>query len=96
MIYFGNASKQELLTIALYEDCDFDYKYEALRELEYRKYKNEWKDEMLTELVVLYGKGYSIYDIADDLGVSEGTVRYYISKYKLKRVRKRKAGYKCG
>ena len=88
MIYFGNANKQELLTIALYEDCDFDYKYEALRELEYRKNMNKWKDEMLTELVVLYGKGYSIYDIADDLGVSEGTVRYYISKHKIKRVRK--------
>lgn len=88
MIYFGDANKQELLTIALYEDCDFDYKYEALRELEYRKYKNKWKNEMLTDLVLLYGKGYSIYDIADDLGVSEGTVRYYISKHKIKRVRK--------
>lgn len=86
MIYFGDANKQELLTIALYEDCDFDYKYEALRELEYRKNMNKWKDEMLTELVVLYGKGYSIYEIADELGVSEGTVRYRINKHKLKRV----------
>lgn len=71
MIYFGNANKQELLTIALHEDCDFDYKYEALRELEYRKNMNKWKDEMLTELVVLYGKGYSIYDIADEQNVSK-------------------------
>lgn len=89
MIYFGTASKQELLTIALYEDCDFDYKYEALRELEYRKYKNKWKNEMLTDLVLLYGKGYSIYDIAEELRVSEGTVRYHINKYRIKRVKKR-------
>lgn len=34
---FKQATKQQLLTIALYEKCDLDYKRQAVKELERRK-----------------------------------------------------------
>lgn len=78
-MYLEDATKQELLTIALYEDCDVSIKYAACRELQLRK----WQEYMLTDLVRLWGKGASIFDISIELGVSVNTVISQLTKYNL-------------
>lgn len=83
--YFEDATKEQLITICLYEDCPLEYKYEAARELEIRK----WREEMLTELVRLWGKGYSTFEIAIELGIDENTVKWQLQKYGLYRKRVR-------
>lgn len=87
MLYLEDATKEQLLTIALYEDCELELKYAACRELELRKFR----EEMLTDLVRLWGKGYTVFDISIELGVSENTVIYQLRKYGLrgKRVQER-------
>lgn len=40
MIYFDDATHEQLLTIALYEDCPLDNKYETVRELQQRRLKH--------------------------------------------------------
>lgn len=75
-MYFEFANKRQLLTIALYEDCDIDLKYEACRELQMR----QWRDEFLTQTVILYGKGYRIVDIAAEIGIPEYTVQNILKK----------------
>jgi hypothetical protein len=42
MIHIENATRKELLQIALHENCDIDYKYAAIRELQ-RRQKREYK-----------------------------------------------------
>lgn len=79
------ATKQQLLQIALFEDCEIDLKYEATRELQMR-----WNNDMLTEVVIMYGKGYSPKEIANYLGVSHQMIGGIISKYNLRRA---KAGF---
>lgn len=76
-----SANKRQLLQIALSEDCDFSYKYEALRELQSR-----WTQDMLTDVVVMYGKGYMPREIAEYLGVKAEQIGGIISKYGLRRV----------
>jgi ATP/maltotriose-dependent transcriptional regulator MalT len=83
--YFEDATKEQLITICLYEDCPLEYKYEAARELEIRK----WREEMLTDLVRLWAKGYSTFDIAIELGVDENTVKWQLQKHGLYRKRVR-------
>jgi ATP/maltotriose-dependent transcriptional regulator MalT len=83
--YFEDATKEQLITICLYEDCPLEYKYEAARELEIRK----WCEEMLTELVRLWGKGYSTFEIAIELGIDENTVKWQLRKHGLYRKRVR-------
>ncbi|UYL94117.1 putative transcriptional regulator [Geobacillus phage vB_GthS_PK5.1] len=83
--YFEDATKEQLITICLYEDCPLEYKYEAARELEIRK----WREEMLTELVRLWGKGYSTFEIAIELGIDENTVKWQLQKHGLYRKRVR-------
>jgi ATP/maltotriose-dependent transcriptional regulator MalT len=83
--YFEDATKEQLITICLYEDCPLEYKYEAARELEIRK----WREEMLTELVRLWGKGYSTFEIAIELGIDENTVKWQLRKHGLYRKRVR-------
>lgn len=79
MIYLEDASNKQLITIALYEDCDIDLKFEACRELQIRK----WQDYMLTDLVRLWGRGYEISFIAAELGVTENTVKTQLRKNNL-------------
>lgn len=85
MIYFEDATRQQLLTIALYDDCSLDDKYEAVRELQLR----QWNDDLLSQLVSLWGRGYTIFDISIELGLQENTVKAQLYKYDLykKRVR---------
>lgn len=75
------ANKQQLLQIAISEDCDIESKYEAVRELQSR-----WSQDMLTDVVVMYGKGYMPKEIAEFLGVSVQQIGGVISRYQLRRV----------
>jgi DNA-binding protein Fis len=83
MIQFENATKRQLLQIALREDCSLDDKYEAVRELQLR----QWNDSMLQDLVLLFGRGLSPFDVAIELGLDEYTVRKKLDQYGLKRRR---------
>ena len=83
MIYFEDATRQQLLTIALYDDCSLDDKYEAVRELQMR----QWNDDLLPQLVSLWGRGYTIFDISIELGLPENTVKAQLYKYDLYRKR---------
>lgn len=73
------ATRQQLLTIALYEDCHIDLKWQAVAELEYRK----WNDDMLPTLIKLWGKGLSTFEIAVELDIPVSTVRSRLTKYDL-------------
>lgn len=79
---YGKANKQQLLQIALFESCPLDYKYPAVSELQMR-----WSEDMLTETVIMYGKGYSPKEIADYLGINRETIGGIISKYGLRRAK---------
>lgn len=79
---FSKANKKQLLQIALYEPCPIEFKYRACSELQIR-----WTEDMLTEVVIMYGKGYKPKEIADYLGVSLEQVGGIVSKYNLRRAR---------
>jgi len=76
---FEFATRQQLLQIALYEDCSLDDKWAAVAELEYRK----WHDDMLPALVKMWGKGKSAFHIANELDLPESTIRGQLQKYNL-------------
>lgn len=71
MIYLEDASRKQLLTIALHENCDIDLKFAACRELQIR----QWRDEYLTEIVILWGRGLKIVEIAAEVGLPEYTIK---------------------
>ncbi|PWA08635.1 hypothetical protein DCC39_14445 [Pueribacillus theae] len=79
MIHFEDATKQQLIQICLYEDCPLDYKYEAARELQMR----QWQENMLSELVRLWGLGKSTFDISIQLGIEQDAVKWQLEKYGL-------------
>jgi hypothetical protein len=83
MIRYEEATKRQLLQIALREDCSLDDKYAAVRELQLR----QWNDTMLQELVLLYGRGFSPFDISIELGINEYMVWNKVNEYGLKRRR---------
>jgi hypothetical protein len=83
MIQFEDATKRQLLQIAMREDCSLDDKYAAVRELQLR----QWNDSMLQDLVLLFGRGLSPFDVAIELGLDEYTVRKKLDHYGLKRRR---------
>jgi hypothetical protein len=83
-IYFDSATKTQLIAVCLYEDCPLDFKYEALRELQLR-----WTNQLLPELIKLYGTGMNLSSIADELGVDPYTVRNKLKQFK---VYKRRVG----
>lgn len=76
------ATKKQLLQIAIFEDCDNDLKFEAVREMQCR-----WSQDMLTDVVLMYGKGYLPEEIAEHLGTSTQVICGVISKYRLKKVK---------
>ncbi|TYS91917.1 hypothetical protein [Rossellomorea aquimaris] len=75
------ASKRQLLQIALHEDCDLNDKYAAARELQI----NQWSDDMIPDLILLYGRGHSLLSIAVELGIEQYMVQNKINEYGLKR-----------
>ncbi|WP_335520447.1 hypothetical protein [Neobacillus drentensis] len=75
-MHFEDASKRQLLQIALHEDCSIDYKYRAARELQMR-----WSENLLPDLVRLYAKGMNMSEIAWELGLDPYTVRNKLKQY---------------
>lgn len=78
-MYWEDATKEQLLTICLYEDCSLDDKYEAARELQMRK----WHDDYLIDLLRLWGEGKSTFEIAVELGIDPGQVKWQLEKHDL-------------
>jgi hypothetical protein len=73
------ATKKQLIQICINEDCSFEDKYEAARELQLR----QWRDEYLTDLVRLWGEGKSSPQIAWELGIDKQAVAWQLEKYEL-------------
>ena len=88
MNYMEDATRKQLLQIALYEDCPIDYKYAACRELQIR----QWQDWMITDMVLMWSKGWRTVDIAAELGVDLYVLEWQMSKRGLfgKRVKRKK------
>lgn len=78
-MYFEDATKKQLLQIALWEECPIDYKYEAAAELQMR----QWHDDYLQDLVRLWGEGKTSFQIAVELNIDIQAVVYRLSKYNL-------------
>src|SRR5690625_4499366 len=79
MMFLEDASTEQLITICLYEECRLDIKYRAARELQLRR----WHDDMLPDLIQLWGKGLSTFDISIELGIEENQVKWQLTKHKL-------------
>ena len=78
-IHFDDANEHQLRHIIYYEDCSLDYKYAAARELQLRSFR----DDMLPDLIRLWGQGWSSFDIAIELGVPMNRVQWQLQKYDL-------------
>jgi hypothetical protein len=76
---FENATKKQLLTIALYEDCSLDDKYAVCRELQLKT----WGPHFLQRLVKYWGMGLTDIQIADKFGVEIWEVTTQLQKYNL-------------
>lgn len=89
---YQDATKKQLLQIALYEDCSLDDKYEAVRELQLKR----WDGAFIRLLVKYWGMGMSYIDIADKFGVETWEVKKQLLKYGLygKRVKEREFNFK--
>jgi hypothetical protein len=79
-----SATKRQLIQISLHEGCSLDDKYEALRELQLRKFS----DVHLQKLVKMWGIGFTQDQIAEELGIDFETVGYYLIKHKLFKVKR--------
>jgi hypothetical protein len=84
---FDEATKKQLLTICLYEDCPMEYKYLAAKELQLKN----WGSTFLQKLVKYWGMGLSDVKIAEKFGVEEWEIHNQLVKYNLygKRVKRR-------
>jgi len=78
-MYYEDATRKQLLQIALHEDCSIDDKYEAVRELQLRQFT----DDMLPDLVKLWGAGLSTFEVGIELGIPQSTVIGRLQKYNL-------------
>jgi hypothetical protein len=76
---FDEATKKQLLTIALHEDCSLDDKYAACRELQLKT----WGPIFLQKLVKYWGMGFSDVQIAEKFGVEEWEIHKQLLKYNL-------------
>jgi hypothetical protein len=76
---FQDATKKQLLTIALYEECSLDDKYAAIRELQLKT----WGPLFLQRLVKYWGMGLTDIQIADKFGVEIWEVKKQLQKYNL-------------
>jgi hypothetical protein len=81
LIHFDSATKRQLLHIAFEEDCSLDDKYQAVKELQLR----QWNDSMLSDLVLLYGRGMSLFHISVEIGVDKYVIQNKVNQYGLKR-----------
>jgi hypothetical protein len=76
---FDEATKKQLLTIALHEDCPLEYKYEAARELQLKT----WGPFFLQKLLKYWGMGLSDVKIAKKMGVEDWEIHKQLVKYNL-------------
>lgn len=76
---FDEATKKQLLTICLFEDCPLEYKYAAARELQLKN----WGPTFLQKLIKYWGMGLSETQIADKFGVQDWEVKKQLLKYRL-------------
>ena len=76
---FDEATKKQLLTICLFEDCPLEMKYEAARELQFKN----WGPTFLQKLLKYWGMGLSEAQIADKFGVEDWEVKKQLLKYNL-------------
>jgi DNA-binding NarL/FixJ family response regulator len=72
------ATKEQLLQIAMFEDCEIDLKYAAVRELQNQRKKQ--KDDYLQQIVYLFGKGLIVPQIAKQLCISNQKVEKVINQ----------------
>jgi hypothetical protein len=84
---FEDATKKQLLQIALKENCPLEYKYAAARELQLKT----WGSSFLQKLVKYWGMGLTDIQIADRFGVEVWEVKDQLQKHNLygKRVMRR-------
>lgn len=80
MIHFEDASKEQLLQIALYEACDDDLKYAAIRELQDRYIPEEIRADMIYRL----GTGIDIKQVAEENGLTVLQVQNFIRAFQRK------------
>lgn len=78
-MHIEDATKEQLITICLWEDCPNDIKFEAARDLQIRK----WHDDYLLDLLRFWGEGKSSFQIAIELGVDKSQVDLQLQKYDL-------------
>jgi hypothetical protein len=79
VLRWEEATKKQLLTICLFEECPIEYKYPAARELQLKR----WGDHFIQKLVKYWGMGFSDMQIADLFGVELWEVKNQLQKYKL-------------
>lgn len=86
---YDEATKKQLLTICLFEDCPLEMKYAAARELQLKN----WGPTFLQRLLKLWGMGFSETQIADKFGVEIWEIKKQLLKYNLygSRVKRRMA-----
>lgn len=76
---FMDATKKQLLTICLFEDCPLEYKYQAIRELQLKN----WGPTFLQKLLKYWGMGLTEEQIAERFGVEVWEVNDQLQKYNL-------------
>jgi hypothetical protein len=77
---FTKATNDQLLFIAMKEKCPMSLKYKACRELQERQIPDDIKGEIIYEA----GKGTSLFDIAQDYGLEEKQVFFFLRGFRQK------------
>lgn len=85
VLRWNEATREQLLQVALHEDCENDYKYKACSILQYQRHLN--KADHLQEIVYLFSKGLLVSEIAKVLSISHQHVEKIINQKELWRTR---------
>lgn len=78
---WNSATREQLLQIAIHEDCEIDYKYKACSILQYQRHLN--KADYLQEIVYLFSKGLRVPEISKVLSISHPHVEKIINQKEL-------------
>jgi hypothetical protein len=81
VLKWEKASREQLLQVALHEDCEIEYKYKACSILQYQRHLN--KADHLQEIVYLFSKGLLVPEIAIILNVTSQHVEKIINQKNL-------------
>jgi DNA invertase Pin-like site-specific DNA recombinase len=85
VLRWNEATREQLLQVALDEDCSFDYKYKACSILQYQQHLN--KTDYLQEIVYLFSKGLRVPEIARILSITHQHVEKIINQKQLWKTR---------